>query len=94
VELLAPFVIVDTGQLVPKPTTRGQPLTRMITIDDTMPFRRDVEVSLMSLHVFLALQIPILGLNPTSPVQGLNIDVMETDKSIVFPVAPRVADNL
>jgi hypothetical protein len=70
----------------------------MITIDDAMPFRvlfsRDAEVSLMSLHVFLTLQIPISGLNLTSPVRGLNIDVMETDKSIVFPIAPRAADNL
>jgi hypothetical protein len=39
-----------------------------------MPFRvlfsRDVEVRLMSLHVFLTLQVPISSLNPVPPVRG------------------------
>jgi hypothetical protein len=48
---------------LPVPTLGGQPLTWTVTIGDAMPFHmlfsRDTEVSLMSLHVFLALHIPI-----------------------------------
>jgi hypothetical protein len=44
----------------------------MATIDEAMPFRvpisKDVEVSLMSLHVFMAPQIHISGLTSTALV--------------------------
>jgi hypothetical protein len=52
-----PLVIVDIDRLVLTPTTGRQPLIRMVTIDDAIPFHvlisNDVEVSLMSMHVFL-----------------------------------------
>jgi hypothetical protein len=44
---------MGTGQPVFVPMHGGQPLTRMVTINDTMPFcvlfRRDAEVNLMIL---------------------------------------------
>jgi hypothetical protein len=59
VKLPAPLVIVDTDQSVSASTLGGQPLTRIVTIGDAMPFcvlfNRDVEVSLMILQVFLTL---------------------------------------
>jgi hypothetical protein len=49
----APPVIVDTGQPIPMLTTGGQPLIRMVTIDNAMLFHvlisSDEEISLMSL---------------------------------------------
>jgi hypothetical protein len=65
-EHLIPSVVMDIGQPVPMPTTGGQSLIRMVTIDDAMPFHilisSDAEVSLMNLQVFLTMQIPVLGL--------------------------------
>jgi hypothetical protein len=71
-ELPAPPIVMDTGQPVSTPTIGGQPLTRTVTIDDAMPFfvllSRDVEVSLISLHVFSTLHIPISALTLAPPV--------------------------
>jgi hypothetical protein len=84
---------VDTGQPDSVPTPRGQPLIRMVTIDDVMPFHvlisSDVEVSLMSLQISLTLQVPISSLTPTSPVRGPSSDIVETHRSIVLLVALR-----
>jgi hypothetical protein len=56
-----------------------------------MPFRmlfnRDMEVNLMSLQVFLTLQIPITGLTLASLVRGPSGAVMETHGSVVLPIA-------
>jgi hypothetical protein len=50
---------MDTGQPASTSTPEGQPLTWTVTIDDAMPFHvlinNNVELSLMSLHVFLTL---------------------------------------
>jgi hypothetical protein len=44
----------------------------MVTIDDAIPFQIhigiDVEVSLVSMYVFLTLQIPISGMTMASPI--------------------------
>jgi hypothetical protein len=96
VEHLAPPAVMDTGQPGSMPT-RGQPLTQMVTIDDAMPFRilisNDAKVSIMSLQVFLTLQIPISSLTPTSPVRGPNNDVMETHGSIILTIALGAIDD-
>jgi hypothetical protein len=67
-----PLDLVDTSQAVSVPTLVIQPLVRTVTIDNAMPFcvliTSDVEVRLMSLQVFLTLQIPILSLTSTSQV--------------------------
>jgi hypothetical protein len=82
---------VDTGQLVPTLMPRGQPLTWMVTIGDTMPlcvlFSRDTKFILMSLRFFLTLQIPMLSSTLAPPVRGPSGDVMETNGSVVVPVA-------
>jgi hypothetical protein len=63
---------VDTSQPLFAPTLEDQSLTQMATIDEAMPFRvpisKDVEVSLMSLQVFMAPQIHISGLTSTALV--------------------------
>jgi hypothetical protein len=62
-----------------------------------MPFHvlisSDIEVSLMSMHVFLTMQIPTSSLILTSPVRGPSGDVVETHGSIVLPVALRVTHD-
>jgi hypothetical protein len=69
----------------------------MVTIDDTMPFRvlicDDVVVSLMSIHVFLNLQILILSLTSASHVQGPGGDVVETHDNIVLPITFGVTEG-
>jgi hypothetical protein len=63
---------MDTGQSESTSSPGGQPLTQMYTSDKVMPFQvlinSDVMVSLMSLHVFLTMQIPISSLTPVSSV--------------------------
>jgi hypothetical protein len=69
----------------------------MVTINDIVPFHvlihSDAEVSLMSLHVFLTLQIPISSLTSAPPIQGPNNNVMETHGSVMLPVALGAVDN-
>jgi hypothetical protein len=93
----APPIVMDTGQLASTSTPGGQPLTRTVTIDDATPFRvlnnKDVEVSLMSLQVFLTLQVLISGSTPTPPVRGPSGDVMETHRSVVLHIALGATDN-
>jgi hypothetical protein len=83
--------------LVPTPTPRGQPLTWTVTIGDAMSFcmlfSRDMDINLMSLQLFLTLQIPISGLTQTPPVQGPSSDIMETQGSVVVPVTLGVAKD-
>jgi hypothetical protein len=68
-----------------------------VTIDDVMPchvlISRDADVSLVSLHVFMTLQIPASSLTLAPPIRGPNGDVMETHGSIILFVALGVADN-
>jgi hypothetical protein len=58
----APPIVMDTGQLVPTATTRGQPLIHTVTIGNSIPFHiiisSDVEVILRSMHVFLPYRPP------------------------------------
>jgi hypothetical protein len=62
-----------------------------------MPFHvlisSDTEVSVMTMLVFLTLQIPISSLTPAPPIRGPNDNVMETHRSVVLPVALGAADN-
>jgi hypothetical protein len=62
-----------------------------------MPFlilnSSDIKVNLMSLHVFLTLQIPISNLTLVPPVRGPNDNVMETHGSVIFPIALGTADD-
>jgi hypothetical protein len=72
---------------MPKP--RGQSLTQTVTIDDAKLFQlliNNNKASLMSLHVFLTLQIPITSLTPAPVIRGPNDDVMETHESVVLPL--------
>jgi hypothetical protein len=73
---------------MPKP--RGQSLTQTVTIDDAKLFQLLInsnnKASLMSLHVFLTLQIPITSLTPAPVIRGPNDDVMETHESVVLPL--------
>jgi hypothetical protein len=96
-EYPVPPAIKDTGQLVSMPTIGGQPLTCMVTIDDAMSIciliSNDAEVSLMSLHVFLTLQIPISIPTPTFPVEGPGGDVVETHESIMLPFAFGITES-
>jgi hypothetical protein len=50
-------------------------------------------LSLMSLYVFLTLQISISSLTLASHVLGTNDDIMETHGSIVLPVALVATDD-
>jgi hypothetical protein len=69
----------------------------VVTISDAIPFHvllsRDVEVSLMSLQVFLTLQIPILELVSALTVRGPHDDDMENHRSIVLLVALKADED-
>jgi hypothetical protein len=72
---------------------RGQSLTQTVTIDDAKLFQlliinnnNNNKASLMSLHVFLTLQIPITSLTLAPVIRGPNDDVMETHESVVLPL--------
>jgi hypothetical protein len=88
---------MDTGQLNSTLTPGGNPLTRTVTIDDAMSFHvlitNDTEVSMMSLLVFLTLQIPISSLTLAPPIWGPNGEVMETHRNIVLTVALGADDD-
>jgi hypothetical protein len=62
----------------------------MVTIDNAMPYHVLVydgaTISMMSLQVFMTLQIPMSSLTLAPYLQGLGINVGESYDSIVLPI--------
>jgi hypothetical protein len=70
----------------------------MVTIDNAMPYHVLIDdgatVSVMSLHVFMTLQIPISRVTPMPSIRGLDGDVVEPHGSIVLRVSFGVTKGL
>jgi hypothetical protein len=85
VEHPIPPIMEDTDQPKSMPPPEAKPFRVLIS--------SDTKVSLMSLHVFLTLQIPISSLTPMPPFRGPSGDVMETHGSVMLPVALGATDD-